>query len=231
MNDMSAPIAGRRVKFGKTDGDVRVKDGGKLLAGGFIAGTLIVESGGYASILGMVGGLVIEPGAKASLRGMCTGDVTNHGGELTISGTVKGVLYGRSTTRVMPQAMIGQHGEPIDPGTGEGPVPETAALASTVIDDLVNVRWANVRASFDATMRDQLSEAELAASWLQLTGLVGNYRGHGDTAVDRAGELTRTTTPLRFDSGEFVARITFRDDHTIAGLYIFIPEAGNPNDL
>lgn len=103
---MSAVISGPRIKVGKTEGDVRVTGGGKLIAGGFIAGTLTVASGGYALILGMVGGLVIEPGAKAKLAGVCTGDVTNNGGQLTIRGTVKGALHGRSNTRVMPGAKI-----------------------------------------------------------------------------------------------------------------------------
>jgi hypothetical protein len=120
---MSTVISGIRVKFGKTQGDVRVTSGGKLTAGGFIAGTLTVEPGGYALIIGMVGGLVIEPGGRAKLPGMCTGDVTNggdltirgtvngdvtnNGGDLTIRGVVKGVLHGQSTTRVMPGAKIG----------------------------------------------------------------------------------------------------------------------------
>jgi hypothetical protein len=82
---MSAAISGIRVKFGKTEGDVRMTSGGKLIAGGVIAGTLTVESGGYALIIGTVGGLVIEPGAKAKLPGMCTGDVTNNGGDLKMA--------------------------------------------------------------------------------------------------------------------------------------------------
>jgi hypothetical protein len=105
---MSTVISGVRVKVGKTDGDVLVTSRGKLVAGGFIAGTLTVESGGYALVYGMVGGLVIEPGAKAKLPGMCTGDVTNLGGDLTIRGVVSGALHGRSITRVMPGAKIGR---------------------------------------------------------------------------------------------------------------------------
>ena len=73
---MSTAISGIRVKFGVTEGDVRVTRGGKLMVVGVITGTLTVESGGYAYILGVVGGLVIEPGARAKLPGMCTGDVT-----------------------------------------------------------------------------------------------------------------------------------------------------------
>ncbi|MGX9791813.1 DUF3887 domain-containing protein [Mycobacterium sp. MMS18-G62] len=222
---MSTVISGIRVKFGKTEGDVRVTRGGKLVAGGFIAGTLTVESGGYAYILGMVGGLVMEPGARAKLPGMCTGDVSNDGGDLTISGTVSGALHGRSTTRVKPRAKIGRYGESIDLQTAEVPLPEAAELARTVIDDLTHARWAEVRARFDATMRDQLSEMELAAPWPQMKRLVGNYKGHGDTDVTRAGDLTRTNTPLTFEAGEFVARITFHDDRTIAGLYILNPDA------
>lgn len=103
---MSTVISGIRVKFGATEGDVRVTSGGKLIAGGAIEGTLTVESGGYAYILGTVGELVMEPGAKAKLPGTCTGDVTNHGGDLTISGVVKGALHGRSITRVKPGAKI-----------------------------------------------------------------------------------------------------------------------------
>ena len=40
----------------------------------------------------------------------------------------------------------------------------------------------------------------------------------------RAGDFTITNTPLRFEAGDFVARITFRDDRSIAGLYILNPE-------
>jgi hypothetical protein len=59
---MSTLISGLGVKFGRTDGGVRVANGGKLTVVGVVAGTLTVESGGYGHIIGMVGGLVIEPG-------------------------------------------------------------------------------------------------------------------------------------------------------------------------
>ena len=75
---------------------------------GAIAGTLTVESGGYANIIGLVLGLVIEPGGRAKHRGMCMGDATNQGGDLEVRGVIKGALYGRSITRVMPGAKIGR---------------------------------------------------------------------------------------------------------------------------
>jgi hypothetical protein len=220
---MPAAISGIRIKFGKTDGDVRVTSGGKLVLVGMVAGLLTVESGGYANIIGLVDRLVIEPGAKAKLRGISMGDVSNHGGQLTISGTVKGVLRGRSTTQVMPKARIDHFDEPNDPETGEAPLPEAADLASRVIDDVTNARWAEVRVRFDDRMHDELSEEELAAPWPQILGSVGSYQGRGDTDVARVGDLTRTVTPLHFDTGELVAHISFRDDQTIAGLRIVNP--------
>lgn len=104
-------------------------------------------------------------------------------------------------------------------------LPQAGELARTVIDDLTHGRWADVSARFDAVMRDGLTEDDLAKTWAHIAGLVGAYESHGDTDVVRTGEFTTTNTPLRFGAGELVARITFRDDRTIAGLYILDPDA------
>jgi hypothetical protein len=221
---MSAAISGVRVKFGLTDGDVRVTRGGRLVLFGMVAGTLTVEAGGYANIIGMVDRLVIESGARAQLRGVSMGDVTNHGGHLTISGAVKGVLHGRVSTHVRPRARIDHFAEPVDPATGQGPLPEAADLASRVIDDLTNARWSELRARFDGRLHDSLTEEELAAPWRRTPGSFGIYQGRGDTDAARVGDLTRTVTPLHFDTGTWLARISFRDDQTIAGLRLG-PEA------
>lgn len=37
--------------------------------------------------------------------------------------------------------------------------------------------------------------------------------------------LTITNTPLSFEAGDLTARITFREDRTIAGLYFLDPQA------
>lgn len=125
---------------------------------------------------------------------------------------------------VSRQAVFQRYGKPIDPRTGEtmntNPLPGADELARAVIDDLTHARWADVRARFDATMHDGLPEEGLAEAWAQITGMVGAYESHRGTDATRTGLLTTTNTPLIFEAGEFVARITFRDDHTIAGLYI-----------
>lgn len=112
------------------------------------------------------------------------------------------------------------------------PLPGAAELARAVIDDHAHSRWADVSARFDDTMRAGLTEEGLAEAWAYFVGLAGAYEGHGDTGTVRAGDFTITNTPLVFEAGDFVARITFRDDRTIAGLYILNPDvadgAGGP---
>ena len=74
-------------------------------------------------------------------------------------------------------------------------------------------------------MRDGLSEDALAAAWAQIVGRSGAYERHGEPEVARAGDVTVTNTPLALEAGDYVARISFRDDRTIAGLYILDGEA------
>jgi predicted transcriptional regulator len=130
---------------------------------------------------------------------------------------------------VSRQAVFQRYGKPVDPRTGEvmntSALPEAEDLARTVIDDLAHGRWAEVSARFDATMRDRLTEEGLAEAWAHIVALAGTYESHGDTDAQRAGDFTTTNTPLIFEAGDFVARITFRDDRTLAGLYILNADA------
>jgi hypothetical protein len=130
---------------------------------------------------------------------------------------------------VSRQAAFQRYGKPIDPRTGglmtTSALPDADELSRTIIEDLAQACWAAVSARFDATMRDRLTEEGLAEAWAHIVGLAGAYEGHGDTEVVRAGDFTITTTPLNFEAGDFVARITFRDDRTVGGLYILNPDA------
>lgn len=105
------------------------------------------------------------------------------------------------------------------------PLSDAAPLAATVIDDLAAARWETVAARFDAAMRKGLSADALAAAWAQIVGLSGAYEGRGDTETTRAADVTVTDTPLTFEAGDYVARVAFRDDHTIAGLHILNPQS------
>ncbi|MEO8907814.1 MAG: DUF3887 domain-containing protein [Microbacteriaceae bacterium] len=125
---------------------------------------------------------------------------------------------------VSRQAAFQRFGKPIDPRTGEAmntaPLPEAVTLAETVIDALSRGAWGEVTDRFDAKMRGGLTGEGLATAWAQVIGMAGAYEHRGKTEAARAADITITNTPLVFEAGNFTARISFRDDHTIAGLYI-----------
>ncbi|SDT14392.1 Protein of unknown function [Actinoplanes derwentensis] len=125
---------------------------------------------------------------------------------------------------VTRQAAFQRYGKPIDPRTGElmntTPLPEATELATAVIRDLVAGHWSQIAGQFDPTMRDGLSEDALAAAWAQIIGLSGAFEQHGEPEAARAGDMTITNTPLTMEAGDYTIRITFRDDRTIAGLFI-----------
>ena len=126
------------------------------------------------------------------------------------------------------QGAFQRYGKPIDPRTGEPmnttPLANAASLAETVIDELSSGRWSAVTDRFDPAMRDGLPEDALAAAWAQITGHAGALEGHGTPEVARAADVTVTNTQLNLEAGEFIARIAFRDDQSIAGLFILNAE-------
>ncbi|MEU6700171.1 DUF3887 domain-containing protein [Pseudonocardia sp. NPDC046786] len=130
---------------------------------------------------------------------------------------------------VSRQAAFQRYGKPIDPRTGEPmnttPLAGATDLATTTVEDLAAGRWSRVTAQFDPTMREGLSEDALAAAWAQIIGLSGAFEAHGEPEVSRAGDLTVTDTRLTMEAGDYTARISYRDDHTIAGLYILPADA------
>ncbi len=133
---------------------------------------------------------------------------------------------------VSRQAAFQRYGKPIDPRTGEPmnttPLSTAPSLAEAVIGDLASGAWPVIAARFDAAMKRGLSEEALAAAWLQVVGQVGAYEGHGDPDATRAADVTVTNTLVNFEAGEFVARIVFRDDESIAGLFLLTAEAAQP---
>ena len=130
---------------------------------------------------------------------------------------------------VTRQAAFQRYGKPLDPRTGEPmnttPLPDAPKLARTVLDDLAAASWGAVAARFDSAMTQALSADGLAEAWAQITSQVGRLEQCGAPKPARAGDLTITNTPLSFEAGDLTARITFRDDRTIAGLYFLDPQA------
>lgn len=105
------------------------------------------------------------------------------------------------------------------------PLPEAMDLAEQVIDDLATSRWPDVVVRFDHAVAERLNADGLAAAWAQVIGSLGAYDSRSEVEATRAAALTVTHTLLRFEAGDMVARITFRDDQTLAGLYLLPPES------
>lgn len=105
------------------------------------------------------------------------------------------------------------------------PLPQANELSTEVIDEIVHSRWAALTARFDAGMREKLTEDALAGTWSQVIEAMGTYQGHSDPTAHRpTDEFTFTDTMLNFEGGQLVARVTFRDDESIAGLFFLNPE-------
>lgn len=129
---------------------------------------------------------------------------------------------------VSRQAAFQRYGKPIDPRTGAPmnttPLPEATTLAGTVIEELAAGQWSTVTSRFDTTMASDLSEEALAAAWTQVIGQAGAYTGHDEPEASRAADDTVTDTTVHFEAADFIAKITFHDDKTIAGLFILDPK-------
>ncbi len=104
------------------------------------------------------------------------------------------------------------------------PLADADKLATATIDDLAAGKWPQITARFDYAMAKGLSDEALAAAWAQVIGQAGAFESHDDPEVTRAADVTITNTPLHFEAGDFIARVVFRDDERIAGLFILTPE-------
>ncbi|MGN8048187.1 DUF3887 domain-containing protein [Curtobacterium sp. 22159] len=116
------------------------------------------------------------------------------------------------------------------PSIGEELVTDAESIAidraSSVIDDLTSGSWDAVVDRFDDAMRARLQADGLSAAWSQVVASVGAFDHREETVVTRASGYTITTTPLVFATDACTARISFRDDGRITGLFIL---AGSPS--
>ena len=123
------------------------------------------------------------------------------------------------------QAAFQRFGRPADPRTGrpmEPVVPDARDRAGRLLADLVAGRWADVCAQFSDRVAAQLDPPRLAAAWAQVIGLVGRYEHHGEPSVYQAGDFTVADTPLFFEAGERMGRVSYDRDGRVAGLF-FLP--------
>jgi hypothetical protein len=123
------------------------------------------------------------------------------------------------------QAAFQRFGRPADPRTGrpmEPAFPGARDRAGQLLADLTAGRWADVWAQFGQTVAAKLDPVRLAAVWAQVIGMVGQYERHGEPSVYQAGDVTVVDTPLFFEAGERLGRVSYDRDGQVAGLF-FLP--------
>jgi hypothetical protein len=123
------------------------------------------------------------------------------------------------------QAAFQRFGRPSDPRTGapmEPVLPDAGDRATRLLDDLISGHWAAACATFDATVAAKLDPRKLAAVWAQVIGLIGQYERRDAPSVFQAGDYTVVDTPLYFEAGERISRISYSQDAKVAGIF-FLP--------
>lgn len=129
------------------------------------------------------------------------------------------------TTR---QAAFQRFGRAVDPRTGTpmAPVrPGAVEQAVALFGAIVEGRWADACAGFDATVRQRLSPEGLAATWAQVVGLLGGYERMGEPYALQAGDYTVVNVPLHFEAGDAVGRVSYDRRGKVAGLFV-LPSGG-----
>ena len=125
------------------------------------------------------------------------------------------------TTR---QAAFQRFGRPIDPRTGvpmaDAMVPEAPEHAASLLADLTEQRWDQVREAFDQRMSEQLDTAALTAAWAQVIGTAGGYEGMGEPVACQAGDYTVVDIPLRCEAAEVTGRVSYDRAGRVAGLFL-----------
>lgn len=100
------------------------------------------------------------------------------------------------------------------------PLPSAKGIAAAIVDELSVGNWSAVADRFDEMMRANLPEEALAAAWAQILGLAGAFESRDEPTAVRAADFTITNTTVHLEAADYTARITLRDDATIAGIHL-----------
>lgn len=116
-------------------------------------------------------------------------------------------------------------------GTESGGIAKTkpgpfASRADQLMTDLSSGNYAAVAASFDPTMKAQLSVSVMGNDWSTYEQLLGPYRRHDEPSSVMKGQLDVERVRVTMANGAGEVRITYHPDGTIAGLYFL--KAGAP---
>jgi hypothetical protein len=119
------------------------------------------------------------------------------------------------------------NGLPVPTAAAESEVtPEQLAVAVEIADRTVANDWAAIRADFDDTLTEMLTEELLTGTWARVTGEVGAFVRRAEPVTGpRVGDVISIDITFTFERGDLVLRVALEPDGKIAG-YFFLPPGG-----
>lgn len=104
-------------------------------------------------------------------------------------------------------------------------LPNAAELSREILANLIAGSWSDVTARFDDQMKEGLDAETLAGVWGQVVQHGGELESADEPDVLQVDDVTVTDTLLHFENEDFVARLAFRADESLGGLYFLSPDA------
>ncbi len=99
-----------------------------------------------------------------------------------------------------------------------------AARALAVVERWRRGETGELRAEFDDTLSEQLTEQRLADAWAQVGQMVGSLTAAGRPTLTRRGPHRVVDVPLAFERGPMKARVTFDAQARVSGLFVLYPD-------
>ncbi len=94
------------------------------------------------------------------------------------------------------------------------------ATGRKVVEALVAGNWAASVVDFDATMKANMTEAQMEALWGQLTTLHGAFKKITGVEADKADGYDLALVSCAFERGSQVIQVTVDTDGKVAGLFL-----------
>jgi hypothetical protein len=110
-----------------------------------------------------------------------------------------------------------------DPASAE--LASLANRSTEMIEQIRDADWDGLTADWDETMRAELPVEQVAATWERISGEAGGLKAVGPPSITRAGPYRIAEVPLVFEHGPMKARVTFKHDDAVAGLFVLLPDA------
>lgn len=106
--------------------------------------------------------------------------------------------------------------------------PEHAAFVRRAAEIVAQVNageWSKVTADWDEVMHRELGADRLAEQWERIVASAGSLEEIGRGALVSKGPYRLADVPLVFEHGPMKARVVFRHDAKVSGLFVLLPDA------